>query len=797
MRERSRFYNFLIRTYLLETKELKANPLDKERPFWSDTPSDSPRNHHEQAPMAVQSQPQTFVVFNGYRLDLVNFELTKNGRRIRLPRQPARVLASLAGRPGEIVTREMLQREIWDHETFGDFDHALNNCINQIRVVLNDQASTPRFIETLPKSGYRFIAKVEFESSSAKQVAKVANDNDGSANRSPKSVSFETIDLSSLPETDRHQARGRARTRSGVLIASCVAAAVFVSWMFLRAEPAPQLIGVRQLTHYGRAEYTSQMVTDGARLYFTERTGGHWDVAQVSIAGGEPTRIPTPFTNSSLFDISPDGSQLLVASFEGDEHEFPLWAVPILSGAPRRLGNIRAQSAAWSPDGQSLIYASGNDIEVANADGSNSKKIATLAGRAEFFRWSPDGQLVRFMRWDSKDVGVTLWEIHPDGSHLRTVAPEGDAPVNGWLEGECSGGWTPDGKYYFYRSSRLSGSTINVIREQGYFFGLMHRPPTKLHTDYGMAFCGVLPGRDGKQAFFVTLRELRQLVRYDAKLRQYDPYLSGVPARWVDVSPDGRSVAYASSSDGSLWRSSIDGSDRRQLSFPPDITANPKWSPDSKMIVYSEASGGAREALHMISRDGDRHEVLTESSSNNSYSDLAPAWSPGGDAIVFERFQAGSGRIGTFSLDLKTRQLSKVDVPADWDWMRWSPNGRYAYAASYSSHSANPSQRASLHLFDRTTNKWTTVADAAFLNLVGWSPDSKYIYYQDMYGGETQPVFRVRASDGKVERITAPNLSFPADITAYTLIGIGPDGAPLACAIRKNSDIYSISYALP
>lgn len=745
--------------------------------------------------MAVQNYPQTFVVFNGYRLDLVNFELKKNGTRIRLPHQPARVLAFLASRPGEIVTRETLQREIWSEDTFVDFEHALNNCVKQIRATLGDDVSSPRYIETVPKSGYRFIATVEFDSPPKQFTAfPDAPDVDQAGRSSAKSTSFETIELAPFPATGARRTRGRAPIRRRVMIASSVVVLALLAWLLLRPEPPPQLIGLRQLTHYGRAEYTGQVVTDGVRIYFTERTGGHWYVAQVSVAGGEPTRVPTPFTNSSVFDISADGSQLLVGSFESDEHEFPIWAVPILKGAPRRLGSVLAQSAAWSPDGRSLIYGSGNDIEIANADGTDPRKIATLEGRADYFRWSPDGRTIRFSRWDAKNVFVTLWEIHPDGSHLRTVAPEGSAPAeSGWLEGECNGGWTPDGKYFLYRSSRGNGYTIDALRERGFFFGLFPRPPTRLFVEYSNGFCGVQPARNGKEAYFVGMREARQLVRYDIKLQQYDPYLSGVPARWVDVSPDGHWIAYVSATDSSLWRSSIDGTDQRQLTFPPYVALNPKWSPDSEIIAYSQAKPGAPLSIHLISRNGDRPQVLTD----DGFTDLGPNWSPGGDSIVFEGFQTGSHRIGTFSVDLKTHQVSKLNDSGNRSWMRWSPNGRYAYAVSGAANSSNRSPRSVLELFDRDANRWTEVASPAFLNVAGWTPDSKYIYYQDMYGGETQPVFRVRASDQKVERLTSPDLSLPADISAYTLIGIGPDGAPLACAIRKNSDIYSISFSLP
>lgn len=737
--------------------------------------------------MAVQSHPQTVVVFGLYRLDLANLELTKDGRRIRLPHQPTRVLAFLAGRPGEIVTREALQGEIWKTDTFVDFEHALNNCIKQIRATLGDNASDPRFIETVPKTGYRFIAKAEFESSTARQTQ--AADRTGSGNRASASPSVTGDRVSPTIAAVTAPIPAVRRQARGLLLAACAVILGLVGWLFLKAQRRPQFVSLRQVTHYGRAEYTTEMVTDGVRIYFMERNGGKWDIAQVSVAGGEPMRVPTPFKNSTLFDISPDGSELLVGSFEGDEKELLLWELPVLGGGPRRLGNLRGQSAAWSPDGRTLVYGFRREISIANADGSQPRRIASVSGRADFFRWSPDGRVVRFMQWDPTDTSVTLWEMYPNGSHLRMVVAE-NAPPKGWLDGECPGGWSADGKYYLYRSSRSNGMIINAIPEAGNLFGLFNRSPVRLYVDYSNGFCGVLPARKGDEAYFVAMRETRQLVRYDGKLQQYDPYLSGIAARSVNVSPDGRWIAYISSTDGTLWRSAIDGTNRRHLTFPPESAESPKWSPDSKAIVYAMATPGKSHGIYISPGDGDHAQTVTD----GEYEDEAPSWSPSADAIIFERFKLGVGRIGTYSFDLKTRQLSKVDVPARLAWMRWSPDGRYAYSAADSPRSSVPEQLGALYLFDKATNHWSEVANASFLNIAGWTPDSKYIYYQDMYGGETQPVFRVRVSDRKVQRLTAENLSLPADITAYTLIGIAPDGAPLACAIRKNSDIYAMAF---
>src|SRR5271168_1539985 len=99
--------------------------------------------------------------FDNFELDVRASELRKRGVKLRLQGQPLQVLAALLNRPGDLVTREELRAQIWTSDTFVDFDHSLHNAIARLREVLNDSAEKPRYIETLPRRGYRFIAPVE------------------------------------------------------------------------------------------------------------------------------------------------------------------------------------------------------------------------------------------------------------------------------------------------------------------------------------------------------------------------------------------------------------------------------------------------------------------------------------------------------------------------------------------------------------------------------------------------------------------------------------------------------------
>ena len=110
--------------------------------------------------MSKPSESVGLVRFGPFEVDFRAGELLKNSRRIRLQDQPLQVLAMLLEKPGEVVTREEVRKKLWPGDTFVDFDHGLNNAINRLREALNDSADAPRFIVTLPRRGYRFIAEV-------------------------------------------------------------------------------------------------------------------------------------------------------------------------------------------------------------------------------------------------------------------------------------------------------------------------------------------------------------------------------------------------------------------------------------------------------------------------------------------------------------------------------------------------------------------------------------------------------------------------------------------------------------
>src|SRR5580704_6793673 len=151
--------------------------------------------------------PKPSTRFGVFELDMRSGELRKAGTRIRLQEQPLKILMVLLEQPGAVVTREDLKRRIWPHEPFGDFDHAVNVAIAKLRTALSDSADTPRYVETLPRRGYRFIFPI-----TAAPVMPDANSGAGSA---PAPATLQT----------RRRFRGLPMVAAGVMAAALAGSA--------------------------------------------------------------------------------------------------------------------------------------------------------------------------------------------------------------------------------------------------------------------------------------------------------------------------------------------------------------------------------------------------------------------------------------------------------------------------------------------------------------------------------------------------------------------------------------------
>jgi Tol biopolymer transport system component len=469
-----------------------------------------------------------------------------------------------------------------------------------------------------------------------------------------------------------------------------------------------------------------------------------------------------------LADISPDRSELLVESFQ--ELDGPLWVVATLGGAPRRLGNIVAHDATWSPQGDKVLYAKGNDLFAAKKDGSESRKFATLAGVASWLRWSPDGSKVRFtLNWSE------LWEISSDGTNAHALLPAWNSPP-----AECCGNWTPDGRYFVFQSRHQGRTHIWAIAEKKPLFGKATTEPVQLSAG-PIDFLGPVPSADGKKLFVIGSQPRGELARFDSKSQQFLPYLSGISAEGVSFSRDGAWVAYVTFPEGTLWRSKADGTERLQLTSPPMRTFQPVWSPEGKRIAFMGLSEqGKHWKIYVVSAEGGSPDALTP----GEHDEGDPAWSPDGKSLVFG-ILGGVGPI--YQVVLATRQITKFP-DSDQLWSpRWSPNGRYIAALREPGHD--------LMLFDYTNRRWMDLArpNAGYLD---WTLDSKYLYFDAL--GETDPAFyRVRMSDRKLERVVSLKNLRRAWAWAGAWTGLAPDGSPLLLRDVGIEEIYALDVELP
>ena len=171
--------------------------------------------------------------FGLFELDLSAGELRKSGVKLRLQGQPFQVLALLLERAGDVVTREELQQKLWPSDTFVDFDHSLNTAINKVREALGDSASSPRYVETLARRGYRFIAPVQAEApAEVPSGAKVVAPNDGAASTTSARSDSNASPVALHPDLEVPIPR-RAITRGLFALTQVMYLAFYLSALFL------------------------------------------------------------------------------------------------------------------------------------------------------------------------------------------------------------------------------------------------------------------------------------------------------------------------------------------------------------------------------------------------------------------------------------------------------------------------------------------------------------------------------------------------------------------------------------
>ncbi len=705
--------------------------------------------------------------FGVFEVDLQEAELRKSGIRIKLQEQPFQILSILLEHSGQTVSREELRRRLWPADTFVDFDHSLNSSIKKLREALGDDSDAPRFIETLHRRGYRFVASV---------------------NGPPAANAQLELGSPAAAAPDRSERLGTRQKWAGIATLVLAATLLFV---WLRSPlPPPRVVASQELTNDGFPKSSAvgeiyrpdTLVTDGNRIYFIEYPPARDTIAQVSTRGGETSTVEMPIPYPHVVAISSDQSELLVRQWVGGDS---YWSMPLPAGPPRRLGDVSGDCAVWGPDGK-LVFGKESNLYIAEHDGSNPRKFATVPGDTENCSFSPDGTQLRFTVMNQPNHTSAIWETHLDGSDMHPLIPDWNNPP-----AECCGHWTPDGKYYVFQSTRAGTTSIWILPEHSPWWRKSSREPVQL-TVGPLQLSAPLPSTDGKRLFAIGTHRRAELVRYDLKSGEFVPYMGGISATDVDFSRDGQWVTYVRNPERTLWRSKLDGSARLQLTWPPVRAVVPHWSPDGQQIAFSGRVPGKPWKVFLISRDGGSLQPITA----DELEELDPAWSVDGKELAFAHSSLGndaSSRIGL--LNLETRQISELPGSQKICCPRWSPDGRYIIAISVIGYDE-------LMLYDFKTEKWRKVninAKPIGFGYLAWSRDSAYAYL-DMETDSGKGYFRLRISDLKLERLVDlkalrqfPDLFAPGESWS----GLGPRDTPLFVRDNSTQEIYALDLELP
>ena len=578
---------------------------------------------------------------------------------------------------------------------------------------------------------------------------------------------------------------GKPQPRSGiakwVAMGLVAVAALIAVILFMRAPASPPVVlSSLQITNDGVSKRS--LVTDGTRLYFSEYLSGHSVLRQVSTSGGETAPVPISLGSADIYDFYPGRSELLIKGVaEGSETEWPLWILPLPGGTLRPVGDVLAHGAAWTPDGQHIVYVKESSLYECNADGTDSKQLITVSGVPFAPRFSPDGRRLRFTIRDTNQQTSSLWEVSPDGKGLHPLLPGWNKPAQ-----EFGGAWTPDGEYFLFESTRDHTQNIWAQREGTSFFRKAVAEPTQL-TVGPLMFSNPTPSLDGKKLFVIGQQRRFDLVRLDSKSQQFSVYLPGVSAGEADIQRHGEWITYIAHPELTLWRSKLDGSSRTQLTYAPMKAHLPRWSPDGTQIAFMASRPGKPWKIFVIPAEGGTPQEVSAGDRNQG----EPTWTPNGDSIVFAgipwlEYGTASGP-NIHIVDLKTSQVSDVPGSENLFSPRGSQDGRYIAALSADS--------TQLMLYDMAKKSWKQLAVARF-GFENWSHDGKYLYAED-YADKTDDLVRVNVANGKVEHLFSLK-EVPRGFDPWEFwIGLASDDSVLLMRDKSTQEIYSLDVRFP
>ena len=558
-----------------------------------------------------------------------------------------------------------------------------------------------------------------------------------------------------------------------ILIAVSAAIIVVAALILWLARPAgiPVIESVVQLTNDPRAK-SGTLVTDGARIYFTVGPAGSLRLAEVSVGGGQIAEVATQLNNPQIVGLNRDGSNLLLLVSPYINQGSQMWLLPLPAGEARRLSDMQVEDASLFPDGR-LLYFKDHGLYVAEKDGSNPRKLDARSKYSSAPNISPDGKRFVFSSYDKTAQVSVIHEALSDGSAIHDVLR---GKTENLPPGICCGGWTADEKYLIFAGADGDRYDLWAVPDQKRFFEAA-ATPVRL-TNGPLSYAAFVPSRDGKQIFAIGSQKRGELVRFDARLHEFVPFLGGISAQDPVFSRDGEWVTYVSYPEQTLWRSRADGSDRLQLTYPPTTVAFARISPDGKQVAFSDSDGAA----YLMSASGGTPQKLSEQAT-------APDWSPDGNLLAVtsaanDPSAPGGGYYQLKIVDLRTRQVSIV------------PDSRGKIGPWFVSPEmmiAVTEDQSKFQLFDFKTQKWSDIISSPG-QFTTWetSADGKYFLYAA--GGNEPKIFRMKLSDRSIEEVTSlKNFASVGD----PALSVSPDDSAVLTRNVGTQEVYALTIKWP
>ncbi len=577
------------------------------------------------------------VRFGNFEANLNSEELRRNGVLIHLPAQPFRILALLVEHQGEIVTRERLRLALWATDTYVDFDRCLNTAMNRLRESLRDSAEHPRYVQTVPKQGYRFLAPVEFLNTTLSDAA-TSGEVEGT---SPGEEDAPTV----LPP--------KGRWRRLVIAAALAAVLLILAFLLWLQAPPPREAGsglplVTALTDFPGSEITPSYSPDASAVVYSWNGRGRsdHDIYVQKSGAAAPLRLTDSPAEDYAPSFSPDGRRVAFYRRSGDMAGIYLSASDGTSVS--RVGGLRVGPPA-PPSGDHPI--------------DSSSTLAALS-------WSPDGKYLAYVDKNSPEESYSIF--------LRSMDSRQEERLT-WPEpGSLGDGFpvlSPEGRMLaFVRNESETAGDIYVTP-------LARGTPQRLTRDRGRIL-GMAWERDGRNIIFASNRESGEFHLWRV------PVSGGAPERVVEVRERAAFPAVPSGGSGLAfirWSRNAEICRFRLSGGVPQGTrvdaegrdfATPRFSPEASRIVFVRTQMNGNEILVAGTAGGVPSPVVPAAGRAGS-----PRWSPDGQEIVYDSFVRGNWEIQVVGAGGGT-PISITTHPAEDVRPSWSADGRWIYFGS-------------------------------------------------------------------------------------------------------------------